>query len=147
MSQTASVPPFLNKTMKLVLNSPFHGIVSKTILLITFTGRKSGKRYTTPVSYSQDGDQINIFTHASWWVNLKGGASVTLCIRGREIQGVAEPIVEDKEAITKGLLAHLKRVPSDARYYNVTFDDRKNPSAEEVKKAAETVVMIPIRLS
>jgi hypothetical protein len=28
----------------------------------------------------------------------------------------------------------------------VTFDDRKNPRAEEVAKAAQTVVMIRIRL-
>jgi hypothetical protein len=50
--------------MKLVLRSPAHGVVSKTILLITFTGRKSGKTYTTPVSYSQFDDQVYVFTHA-----------------------------------------------------------------------------------
>ena len=43
MSQTPTVPPFVNRAMKFVLRSPVHGMVSKTVLLITFTGRKSGK--------------------------------------------------------------------------------------------------------
>jgi len=132
--------------MKTWLRLPVHGVVSKTILLITFTGRKSGKTYTTPVSYSQYDDQVYIFTHAAWWRNLRSGTPVTLRIRGRELQGLAEPVAEDKQAVTAGLTAHLRKVPSDARYYGVTFDDYKNPRAEEVEKAAQTVVMIRIRL-
>jgi len=146
MSQTTSVPPFVNHAMELVLRSPVHGMVSKTILLITFTGRKSGMTYTTPVSYSQYDDQVYIFTHAVWWKNLRSGPPVTLRLRGREFQGRAEPVAEDKQAIAARLIAHLRKVPSDARFYGVTFDDHRNPRAEEVEKAAQTVVMICIRL-
>lgn len=146
MSQTPSVPPILNRAMKRVLRSPMHGLVSKYLLLLTFAGRKSGKTYTTPVSYSQYDDQVTIFTHATWWRNLRGEAPVTLRIRGRELQGVAEPVAEDKQAVAAGLAAHLQKVPSDARFYGVTFDDQGNPNAEEVEKAAQTVVMVRIRL-
>ena len=48
-TQTPTVPPLVTRAMKLVLRSPVHKMVSKTVLLITFTGRKSGKTYTTPV--------------------------------------------------------------------------------------------------
>jgi len=136
MSQTPTVPPIVNRGMKFVLRSRVHGMVSKSVLLITFTGRKSGKIYTTPVSYSQHDDLVHVFTHADWWKNLRGGAPVTLCIRGREFQGLAEPVAEDKGAVAAGLTAHLRKVPSDARYYGVTFDDHKNPIAEEVEEAA-----------
>lgn len=151
MSQTiqtpsVSVPPFVTKIMKLMLRSPVHGMVSKTALLITFTGRKSGKTYTIPVDYSQAGDLVTIFTHAKWWKNLRNGAPVTLRIRGRELQGRAEPVVEDKQAVAAGLIAHLRKVPSDARYYSVTFDDHKNPRVEEAEAAAKSVVMVRIRL-
>ena len=146
MSQTPSVPPIVTRGMKFVLRSPMHGMVSKTVLLITFTGRKSGKTFTTPVDYSQDGATVYIFTHANWWKNLRGGAPVTLHIRGHEFQGLAEPIAEDKCAVAAGLTAHLRKVPSDAKYYGVTFDDHRNPRAEEVEKAAQTVVMIRVRL-
>ena len=146
MSQPNSVPPILNRVMKLMLRSPMHGMVSKTVLLITFTGRKSGKTYTTPVSYSQFDDQVYVFTHATWWRNLRRGVPITLRLRGREVQGLAEPVAEDKQAVAAGLIAHLRKVPSDASFYGVTFDDHKNPRADEAEKAAQTVVMIRIQL-
>ncbi|HEX6302833.1 MAG TPA: nitroreductase/quinone reductase family protein [Anaerolineales bacterium] len=145
-TQTPTIPPYVNSAMKFVLRSPVHTVVSKSILLITFTGRKSGKTYTTPVSYSRYDDQVTIFTHANWWKNLRNGAPVTLRIQGREYQGLAEPVAEDKGAVAAGLSAHLRKVPGDARYYGVTFDDHGNPRTEEVEQAAQTVVMICIRL-
>jgi hypothetical protein len=35
-----------------------------------------------------------------------------------------------------------RKVPSNAKYYGVTFGEHRNPSAEEVEQAAQTVVMI-----
>ena len=89
---------------------------------------------------------MSIFTHAEWWKNLRGGAPVMLHLRGRDVQGLAEPVAEDKQAIADGLASHLRKVKSDARYYGVTFDDQGNPRAEEVQKAVQTVVMIRARL-
>jgi len=146
MSQTATVPPFVNKTMKFVLRSPVHGMVSKFTTLITFTGRRSGKIYTTPVSYSKLDDQVYIFTHANWWKNLCGGAPVILCLQGQEFQGLAEPVAEDKDAIAPRLAAHLRKVPSDAKYYSVTFDETGVPREDEIEKAVQTVVMIRVQL-
>ncbi len=131
--------------MKFILGSPLHGIISKTTLLITFTGRKTGKTYTTPVSYSQHGDQVYIFSHAKWWKYLRGGAPVTLRLQGRDFRGTAEPI-EDKQAIAAKLVDHLQNVPFDAKFYNVTFDEHKNPCSDEVEKAVKNVVMIRVQL-
>lgn len=103
MFQAITVPSMVNMANKFVLHSRLHGMVSKSVLLITFTGYKNGKTYTTPVSYSQHDDQVYIFTHASWWKNLCSCTTVTLRIRGREFQGLAEPVVEDRQAIAAGL--------------------------------------------
>jgi deazaflavin-dependent oxidoreductase (nitroreductase family) len=146
MAQTPTVPPIVNRSMKLVLRSPLHEIVSKSVLLITFTGRKSGKTYTTPVSYSQFDDQVYIFSHANWWKNLRNGASVSLRIRGRELNGLAEPVAEDKQAVGAALTEHLRKVRSDAPYYGVSYDESGNPRAEDVAKAVQTVVMVRVRL-
>jgi len=146
MSQATTIPPFVNNAMKFVLRSPVHGMISKFTLLITFTGCKSGKTYTTPVSYSQFDDQVYIFTHANWWKNLCDSAPVTLCIRGQELKGIAEPVVEDKKVIATKLAAHLRNVPSDAKYYRVTFDEHGDPRIDEVEKAVQTVVMIHVQL-
>ena len=144
-TSTPTVPSYVNRAMKFILRSPVHGMVSKSIMLITFTGCKSGKIYTTPVSYSQHDGQIYVFTHATWWKNLCGGAPVTMCIQGREVQGIAVPQVEDKQAMAAALVNHLRKAPNDAEYYGVTFDDSGNPRAEEVARAVRRVVMIRIQ--
>lgn len=146
MSQTPTVPPFVNEAMKFVLRSPMHGMVSKSVLLITFTGCKSGKSYTTPVSYSQSGDQVILFTHANWHQNLRSDTPIILRIQGQDYRGLAEPVAEDKQAVAAGLSAHLHKVRSDARYYGVTFDEHGNPKKDEIEKAVQTVVMIRVRL-
>lgn len=146
MSQAPTVPPIVNKTMKFVLRSPVHSVVSKSILLITFTGRKSDRKYTTPVSYSQHGDQIYIFTHGNWWTNLIGGAPVTLRIQGCDHQGQAIPVEDDKQRIAAHLAEHLCKVPSDAKYYDVSFDTAGKPRMDEVEQAVQTVVMIRVHL-
>ncbi len=146
MSQAPTVPPIVNSAMKFVLRSPVHGIVSKSTLLISFTGLKSGRTFTTPVSYSRQGDQVYIFTHANWWKNLRRDTPVTLRLAGREVQGMPETIAEDKQTVAAGLTAHLRKVPNDAGYYHVTYDDQKNPNPHEIEQAAQTVVMIRVQL-
>jgi len=146
MSHIPTVPPIVNKVITLVLSSPLHRLLSKTVLLITFTGRKSGNTYTTPVGYSQNEKQISIFTHHTWWKNLCSNPSVTLRLRGLDVQGRAEPI-EDKQIVTDGLCAHLRKVKSDAKYYDVTYDEHGNPKIDEVAKAAQSAVMICVQLT
>lgn len=48
------------------------------VLLLTTTGRKSGKRYTTPLTYLEDGENLVIIasnggaeTDPNWWRNLQ----------------------------------------------------------------------------
>ncbi|NWG15301.1 MAG: nitroreductase family deazaflavin-dependent oxidoreductase [Chloroflexi bacterium] len=89
-----------NPFMKRLLWSPFHGLVSRSYLLITFKGRKSGAVYTTPVQYAQDGGALYIITSAgyTWWKNLRGGADVWIRLRGQSYQGRAE-VSDDPQCV------------------------------------------------
>jgi deazaflavin-dependent oxidoreductase (nitroreductase family) len=80
-----------NPFMKRMLRSPFHIFVSNMYMLITFTGRKSGTVYTTPVQYKRDGNAVYVVTSAgyTWWKNLRGGANVKLVIKGKSYAGHA----------------------------------------------------------
>ena len=104
-----------NPFMKWLLRSPLHGVVSRMYLLITFTGRKSGSVYTTPVQYAQDGDALYIITSEgyTWWKNLRGGADVHIHLRGRTYPVQAETST-DPEMI-KALLATVYPGLSDER--------------------------------
>jgi deazaflavin-dependent oxidoreductase (nitroreductase family) len=137
---------FLNPLMTLLLKSPLHRVVSGTMMLITFTGRKSGKRYTTPVGYLRTGDEVICLTHANWWKNLRGGVPVTLRIQGQQVEGRAEAIAGDKARVAEGIRKFLLQVPSWAGFYSVTIGEDGMPKSEEVEQAAKEAILIVIRL-
>jgi len=120
--------------------------MSKNRMLLTYQGRKSGMRYTIPVSYLHEGESIVCFTDSSWWKNLRGGAPVRMRLTGRDVAGMANPIDTDTEAIAKGLERMLQKIPSDARYYQVTVGPHGQLSASDLLRAAHTNVMIRIDL-
>ena len=70
-------------------------------MIITFTGRKSGRKYGTPVSYFREGDQVVCFTHSPWWKNIGGGSEVKLRIQGENRIGHAVAITNDVERKVK----------------------------------------------
>lgn len=136
-----------NPLMRFLLRSPLHGLVSGTTMLVTFTGRMTGKRYTTPVNYTRDGDVVAFFSHRAriWWRNLRRRAPVTVRVKGHDLPGTAEAVT-DAEQVQAGLLAHLTTIPGDAKYYQVRLDDDHRPDPEDVAKAARNRVMIRIEL-
>jgi len=75
--------------------------MSKSVMMLSFTGRKSGKPYSTPINYVTDGSMITLITRRSraWWKNLQGGASVTVIVRGQERCGTAEAVIPDDKTI------------------------------------------------
>ena len=144
--ESSTIPPFFNRLMSAMLRSPLHGIASRSVMLITFSGRKSGKSYTTPISYLREGDMVTAFSHARWTKNLAGGAPVTLIIKNREYQGQADLVTENKEAIARDLQRFLNTVRSDARFYRVNFDDDGTPNWEDVQRASQGSYMLKIKL-
>ena len=82
-----------NRLVRGVLRSPLHRLASGRLALITLTGRRSGRSYTIPVGYSQDGDRVTIEVgwpeRKVWWRNLRDGAEVGLRLRGVERSGHA----------------------------------------------------------
>jgi F420H(2)-dependent quinone reductase len=88
---------FFNRTgnplVSLLLRSPLHRLVSGRLALITVTGRRSGRVYTFPVGYRQDGDRVTIGVvwpeRKVWWRNLRDGGRVGTRLRGVERSGQA----------------------------------------------------------
>ena len=129
-----------------LLRSPLHKIASKNTLLITFTGCKSGRRYTTPVNYVLDGNVIFITSlHSrSWRRSLRRGAAISIRLKGQDMETYGD-VIEDDENVTRQLIAYLQKVPQYARYFKVNLDPDGNPNPEDVAQAAKERVMILLR--
>ncbi|MCB9450255.1 MAG: nitroreductase family deazaflavin-dependent oxidoreductase [Anaerolineaceae bacterium] len=147
MAKKRVVPLWFNKVTKLVLRTPLiHRVVSHNIMLLTYTGRKTGKVYTIPVSYTKHGNAVTMFTNHNWSKNLIDKVPVTLRLQGRQLEAALDFITTDVEQITPVLLEHLRNKPADARIHKVTYDDTGKPKADEVRRAAGNVRMIMLRL-
>ena len=62
----------INPLIRGLLRSPFHRLGSRNLAILSFTGRKSGKSYDTPLSYVRD-DQTVLFLSSrqtKWWRNF-----------------------------------------------------------------------------
>jgi deazaflavin-dependent oxidoreductase (nitroreductase family) len=81
-------------------------------MLITVTGRRTGRHYTTPVSYLRDGDELTVFSRRgrSWWRNVEGGAPVELRLRGERRQGLAEVASANEHETAAALQRFYQRV-------------------------------------
>lgn len=83
-----------NPLLRLLLRSPLHSLLSGRLALITVTGRRSGREYTIPVAYEQDGHRVTINVgwpeRKRWWRNLRDpGAQVQIRLRGTSQEGHA----------------------------------------------------------
>ena len=138
---------WFNPIMRGLLRSPLHFFVSKNMMLMTYTGRKSGKSYTTPMNYLEIGDVFYTISSRErvWWRNLRGGAQVTLRLEGKDMPAWAESI-EDEAEVAKDLSLCLEKAPQLARYMKVGIDVDGSPNAEDVARLAQERVMVSTKL-
>ncbi len=73
------------------------------VLLLTTTGRKSGKQHTTPLYCTLDGDRYVVIasnggagTLPNWWLNMRSGGAAQVEI-GRKRMQVSAQVAEGEE--------------------------------------------------
>jgi hypothetical protein len=113
-------------------------------MLIRLTGRRTQRVYTIPVRYLKNGDAIWAFTslETKWWKNLRGGASVTLRIRGEERPYRAEAIADVPYEIRSALGPFLAQFPQDVPYYDIRLGPDGRVSQSDLEKATARTVWI-----
>ncbi|MFC4359571.1 nitroreductase/quinone reductase family protein [Halobium salinum] len=135
----------VNPAVSALLRSPVHGLVSDSLGLITFTGRKTGKRFTTPVGYHElDDGRTLILTHSPWWENLRGGRPVTLRVRGEDREAVATPRT-DPDAVADDLRALVEHVGAgNLRRLGLDYEGEGLPSRAALRDVAEKTVILEV---
>jgi deazaflavin-dependent oxidoreductase (nitroreductase family) len=147
---------FMNKIANpfvcMILRSPLHGMMSAVLLLITYRGRKSGKEYTLPVQYVQDGNLIYIIPgmpdQKTWWRNLRGGALVQIRLAGKLLSGKADVLdgSAHTEQIARVLEIYLRRFPGAAKMHNVRTGQAGSFNQPDLRQAACSTVVVQVGL-
>jgi len=134
-----------NTFISWVLRSPFHGLLSNGTMLITVTGRKTGKKYTTPVGYYQQDGYLWVLTsrNRQWWRNLKNGAEVSLLLKRKPVQGFAEAEL-DAQAVEARMFEYIKHVPMAAKPLGICMENN-TANAEDVARSARDRLFVKIK--
>ena len=134
-----------NDFVTFFLRTPLHVLMGDT-MLITVTGCRTGKKYSTPVSFFRDGDCLWVMTSRirTWWRNVKNGAEVTLLLNGRTVSAFAEAELSEKE-IEARLLDYLRHTPMVAKPLGIRMEN-KIPNGDDIRHVAKDRVFVKIKL-
>jgi hypothetical protein len=137
-----------NPIIKFLLLSPFHGFISKSILMLTYKGCRTAQEYSTPLSYVRDNDVYLLLalSRRMWWRNFRSSAPVTIRVKGRDLPGIAQVISQPPEAVQAALNTYLKSQKDLARILKVRYDAEGEPDRQALEKAAENRVLVRIQV-
>jgi deazaflavin-dependent oxidoreductase (nitroreductase family) len=90
---SVKVPAFAKFAMQaqvFLLRRGWMGKMGESVLVITTTGRKSGRPFSTPIGFVRDGQHYVALTRgggerSNWYLNLRANPKATLEIQGHRI--------------------------------------------------------------
>ena len=112
----------LNVIMRPLLSLPFRTPMSRGLMLVELTGRKSGRVYKQPVSYARDGETLLTPGGGNWKLNLREDRANRLHLNGKWVSARPE-LVRDPETSTQLLLRIRAANPQAARFIPVLNAD------------------------
>ncbi len=142
-------PAWLNSMVVVMLKTPgLQRWLGRGLALLTYSGRRTGKRYTIPVSYARTGDEVLLVTKKArtWWRNFADRRDVEVRLAGRTYAGAATASIGDVSR-TELLRRYLSERPVDARAFGVRRNDDGLANADDVAALLPQVVLVDIELT
>lgn len=139
----------LNVAMRPLLRSSLHGKLIGNLCILSYTGRKSGRAYSVPLSYMRQGSTLRFMSsrETRWWHNLRPDrVDVEVELGDTRLPGRARAFVGDSEALRQGVEVFLTAVPRDARVYRIGLDAQRRPIPEQIAAAADRLVLVEVEL-
>ncbi|MGA2112603.1 MAG: hypothetical protein ABSG98_10725 [Anaerolineales bacterium] len=143
---------FGNPLVGLILSSPLHPLLSQSLLVLSYRGRKSGKRFDIPVEYAQSGETLCILPgrpeQKTWWRNFRGGTPVDILLRGHRLHGLASLLDgrEDAFALAQALAIYLRRFPASSASFGVHPDPEGKFESAELSRVAKCLVIVRVQV-
>jgi len=126
----------LNPFMRLMLHLPIKRM-QEGLLLLTFTGRRSGTQFILPLSYAEDADgSLLIPGGGAWKLNLAPGRPIQVRLRGKDTTADSEVIWDSAEIAC--LLPRLYRDnPQGQDFVGVPIAPDGKPDRAKLEQAIE----------
>jgi hypothetical protein len=123
-----------NVVMRRLLSLPFPTPLSARLMLLTVTGRRTGKVYRQPISYVRNGETLLTPGGGRWKLNLEPGRPVSLRIRGKD-QPATPTIISDLDEVERLLTVIVAGNPAAGKFMPISIDDNGHVNVEQLKRA------------
>jgi hypothetical protein len=150
---TISHPPtavlrLVNPVLAALLRTPLAGGARQQMMVVSFNGRKTGRRYSIPLSAHQIDNQLYAITSAPWKANFRDGADAEVLHDGKTTAMHGEMI---RDRATVADIAHRVAesygVKRAQRMMGMKFRDPRIPTVEEFAEAVDRERIVAIRLT
>jgi hypothetical protein len=111
----------VNVPMRRVLGLRFATPLSRRLMLLRLTGRRTGRTYRQPVSYVREGDTLLTPGGGRWTRNLVEGEPVPMRLQGRDVSAQPE-IVSDPDEVERLLGIMIRENPMVNRFVGIPRD-------------------------
>lgn len=132
-----------NDFVKFFLRTPLHVFMGNTMLL-TVTGCKTGRTYSTPVGFYREGNTLWVLSSRdrTWWRNVRNGAYVSLLFKGKTIKAFARAEL-DENCVEEHLLDYIQHIPMAAKSLGIRMENQI-PNREDITRLARDRLFVKI---
>lgn len=138
----------MNPALRLFLRTPLGAGPLRDFMVLNVTGRKSGRRYSIPVSAHVVDGTLYALAGSTWAVNFRGGAPVDV-VHGGRTTAMRGDLIEHRAAVAELFrrCAEGYGVKRAQRMMGLRFRDPRLPTLEEFSAAVDENHLVAIRFT
>jgi len=129
-AQTLTGQRMVNRIVRGLLRTPLLSqAIGSKLVTVYVVGRKSGRRYTIPVAYTRQKDDLLIGTPFGWGRNLRTGEPVAIRLKA-DVK-----VLKDEPDVTGAYAVMCRDNRNFAKFNKIGFDADGNPNPEDLHLA------------
>ncbi|OBG28987.1 hypothetical protein [Mycobacterium sp. 852002-51057_SCH5723018] len=138
----------VNPVLGFLLRTPLAGPARKQLMVVSFTGRKTGRPFTIPVSAHVVDNELYALTGAPWKQNFRGGAPAQVVYDGKTTAMRGE-LIRDRAVVSELYHRCVESYGAQRaqRMIGLKFRDQRIPTRDEFAEAVDRLHLGAVRLT
>jgi deazaflavin-dependent oxidoreductase (nitroreductase family) len=137
-----------NPILKAILHSPLRSLLPDNWVILTYTGRKTGRKRSVVFHFAQYKDEFIVVPGCfgelpNWWRNFRKESKANLFYKGKTMECLARTIEHNETNAVPRLAAYVR--VSHADQLGITEETTEEKFNELVKAAAKKYPIVVIR--
>ena len=144
----SAVLRIVNPALAFLLRTPLAGPARKQLMVLSFTGRKTGRPYSIPLSAHLIDHDLYALTDKPWKQNFRDGAPAQVVYNGKTTAMRGE-LIRDRDVVSDlyHRCAEAYGVQRAQRMIGLKFREQRIPTREEFEEAVDRMHLAAVRLT